>query len=58
VYSYPEYPRFLRFRGFDEAMQNDPSTADRPTGFDAFKKKLADILDNIYCLLLKLFGFR
>ncbi len=58
VDSYPEYPRFLRFRGFDEALQEDPSTPEKPTGFAAFAKKLGDILDNIYCLLLKLFGLR
>lgn len=58
VDSYPEYPRFLRFRGFDEILQDDPSTPDKPTGIQALIQKLGDILENLYMLLLKLFGLR
>ena len=58
VDSYPEYPRFLRFRGFDEQITPDPSTAEQVTGFKAFLKKMIDIMDNLFCIFLKLFKLR
>jgi pimeloyl-ACP methyl ester carboxylesterase len=58
VESYPEYPRFLRFRGFNESLQPDPSTAEKVTGFKAFLQKFLAILNNIYILFLDIFGIR
>ena len=58
VDSYPEYPRFLRFRSFDEELTADPSTAEKLTGFKAFLKRFIDILDNIYCIFLDIFKIR
>lgn len=58
VDSYPEYPRFQRFRGFNESLQPDPSTAEKLTGFKAFFQKFLAILNNIYILFLDIFGIR
>lgn len=58
VNSYPEYPRFLQFRGFDEQILPDRSTAEQLSGFKAFIKKMVDMLDNLYCIILKLFKLR
>ena len=58
VYSYPEYPRFLQYRGFDESISPDTATTEQVSKFKAFLNKMLDIFDNIYCLLLKLFKLR
>ena len=58
VASYPEYPRFLQFRGFDESISDDTTNAEKLTGFRKFLERFLDILDNIYCLLLDVFKIR
>ena len=58
--SYPEYPRFLQFRGFDESILPDTYTEQEQklTGFKAFLARFLDIIDNIYCLFLEIFRIR
>lgn len=58
VDSYPEYPRFLQFRGFDESISPDTATTEEVSKFRAFLNRFLDMLDNIYCLFLKIFKLR
>ena len=59
VDSYPEYPRFLQFRGFDESIQPDTTAEEQKlSGFKAFLQKFLDIIDNIYCIFLDIFKIR
>ena len=59
VASYAEYPRFLQFRGYDESILPDTTaSAEKLTGFKAFLARFLDILDNIYCKFLDIFGIR
>lgn len=58
VASYPDYPRFLQFRGFDGSISPDTTTDEKLSGFKAFLQRFLDVLDNIYCIFLDIFKIR
>ena len=58
VDSYPEYPRFLQFRGFDKSIIPDASVSEPVSGFKAFLKRFVAFWDNVFCIFLKMLKLR